>query len=148
MVTTDKTAQTLFEDALKGFEATMKATLKLQEDTTRMWTKVLDESAVPDAWHGRMKTVAEEALALTQTNVEETLKLLESNGSTSLDLMKKAMNVGDVKTYDDAQARFKEVWEDSLAHLQDSAKTVAESNAEAMKRWNAYVRKVGETLNV
>lgn len=140
MKTENKTPTELFEEALKHYETAVKAGLKLQQETTETWSRMLKEAGLPEEWYTRFKETTERSLPLVQKNAEETLQLIEANSKSSVEMLKMAMAGLQSKTLEEGQARTKELWEASLQNLRENAKAVVQANARMMENWNGFVR--------
>lgn len=137
----------LFEQAMKNFEQALKAGLKLQEESARLWTQLLNQAAPPDA-QKRWKALSEEFMTQTQKSLEEGVRVIEQNGRSSVDLLRKALAAAEPGSIQDAQSRLVGFWEGSLAALRDSALAVSQANARAAESWMACGRKLWEASGV
>lgn len=146
MTTEDKTkaGTELFEQALKNYEQALKTGLKLQEDSVRVWTGLLNQATAPQDLQKRIKALADEIIPQTQKTIEESLKLVEQNSRTSIELLKKAATAAQATTLQDAQSRFLTFCEASLNAVRDATVAVTQANAKAVESWMGYVRKSAE----
>jgi hypothetical protein len=143
MTTDEKTRPVTdyFEQALRNYEQALKAGLKMQEESTRVWTSLLNQSSAPQDWQKRAKTVAEETVAQAQKAVDDGLKVIEQNSRTSVELLKKAVATAQASSVQEAQTRLVSFWEGSLNAMRDSALAVTQASNRALESWAAYVRK-------
>src|SRR4029453_12150644 len=86
-----KPVNDFFEQALKNYEQAMKAGLKMQEESTKIWTNLLNQGTSPQDWQKRTKGMADEIVPQAQKAVDDGLKLVEQSSRTSVDLLKKAV---------------------------------------------------------
>ena len=148
MTTEDKTkpAADLFEQAIKNYEQALKTGLKLQEDSLRMWTGLVNQSTAPQDLQKRAKALADEIIPQTQKTIEDNLKLVEQNSRTSIDLLKKAAATAQATTVQDAQSKFLSFCETSLNAVRDTTMAVTQANAKAIESWVSYARKSAEPV--
>jgi len=148
MTTEDKTkpAAELFEQAMKNYEQALKTALKLQEDSVKVWTGLLNQPAAPQDLQKRVKALTDEVIPQTQKNIEENLKLVEQSSRTSIELLKKAAATAQATTVQDAQSRFLNFCEASLNAMRDTTVAVTQTNAKTLESWVGYVRKSVEPV--
>ena len=146
MTTEDKTKSgaDLFEQALKNYEQALKTGLKMQEDSLRMWTGLLNQTAAPQDLQKRAKALVDEVIPETQKTIEHNLKLVEQNSRTSIELLKKAAAAAQATTVQDAQTKFLSFYEASLNAVRDTTVALTQANAKAVESWVGYVRKNAE----
>jgi hypothetical protein len=136
----------LFDQAVKNYEVALKAGLKLQEDSLRMWTGLLNQTAAPQDAHKRAKTLVEDIIPQTQKTIEDNLKLMEQSSRTTLDLLKKAAAAAQATTMQDAQSKFLNLYEASLNAVRDTTVAFTQANAKAVDSWGGYLRKTAEPV--
>jgi hypothetical protein len=148
MTTEDKTkpATDLFEQAIKNYEQALKTGLKLQEDSLRMWTGLVNQPTAPQDLQKRVKALTDEIIPQTQKAIEDNLKLVEQNSRSSIELLKKAATVAQATTVQDAQSKFLGFCEASLNAVRDTTVAVTQANAKAVESWVGYVRKSAEPV--
>jgi hypothetical protein len=140
-VKTEKIMTELMDQAVETFDAAMKTGLKMQEEATKWWSDTLGELASSKDWQDRMQTAAKEAIPMARQNAEETLRLIDENTRTSLDLLKKAFESAQPDSLAEAQARTQELWEASLAALRKNAQAVVQANSRALESFSAFAKK-------
>lgn len=146
MTTEDKTKPVteMYEQAVKNYEQALKAGLKAQEESVKVWAGFLNQGATPQDWQKKAKTVADDLIPQAQKAVDDGLKLVEQNSRTSVELLKKAVAATHSTSPQDAQTKLLSFWESSLNAMRDSAVAVTQANNKAIDSWVAYVRKSGE----
>ena len=135
MSTKDDKATELFEQALKGFEAAVKANFKLQKETNDLWTKMLGESGFPTEWQEKICSVANDTLPAMEKNAHEAIKLIEENGKSSLDLLKKAMETAQSASIEESKDKTHQLWEAYLETMRKNTKDFLDANSRAVKAW-------------
>lgn len=131
----------MFDQAIKNYEQTLRAGLKLQEETARWWTNVLSQASSVQDWQDRVKSATDEVINPTQKRIEEYLGLIERGNRASLDLVKKAMEVGRSSNPSEVQTKAVEFCEASLGILKSNAQAVAEINTKMVESWVNFVKK-------
>ena len=154
MTTEDKTkpgnetkpGNDLFDQALRNYEQALKTGLKLQEDSLRTWTGLVNQSTTPQDLQKRVKALAEEVIPQTQKVIEDNLKLVEQTSRTSIELLKKAAATAQATTVQDGQSRFLSFCEASLSAVRDTTVAITQANAKAVETWVGYAKKCAEPL--
>lgn len=144
---TDKTKAPLaemFDQAMKNYDQALKTGLKMQDELTKWWSSVYSQPPWSPEWQQKMATAAEEAIPVAQKNLEDTLKLIEQNSRTSMDLLRQAMEAGQGISNADGQARWQRLWQTSLGALQSNAQALTSANARWMTTWTALVQRAME----
>jgi hypothetical protein len=136
-----KPVNDFFEQALKNYEQAVKAGLKMQEESTKIWTNLLNQGTSPQDWQKRTKGMADEIVPQAQKAVDDGLKLFEQSSRTSVDLLKKAVATAQATSVQDAQARLLSFWESSLNAMRDNAVAVTQAGNKAFETCLAYARK-------
>jgi hypothetical protein len=148
MTTEEKTkpACDLYDQAMKNYEQALKTGLKLQEDSVKVLTGLLNQPTAPQDLQKRVKALADEVIPQTQKNIEDNLQLVEQTTRTSIELLKKATAATQATTLHDAQSKFLGFCEASLSAVRDTAVAVTQANAKALESWMVYARKCAEPL--
>jgi translation initiation factor 2 alpha subunit (eIF-2alpha) len=146
MTTEEKTKPVtdLYDQAMKSYEQALKTAMKMQEESAKYFSNLVNQSTSPQDWQKRIKTVADEFIPQTQKTVDEGVKLIEQTSRTSIELLKKAVATGQPTSMQDAQAKFLGLWEASLNAMRDTAVSVTQANNKAIESWVSYARKNGE----
>jgi len=140
----DKTkapASEIFEQAVKNYEQALKTGLKLQEESGKMVTDLLNQATSVEDWQKKVTAMTKEVIPTAQKRMNECVGLIEQNSKTSLDLLKKAVDASLVPPGPDAQTRWVELWESSLGTLRDNAKALTDINTKVVDTWIEFVRK-------
>jgi hypothetical protein len=134
----DNTKQPLsevIEQALKNYQQALEAGLKAQEETAKWWTEFTAQEDSPADWHKRWSTAAIQMIPVLQKRMEESLRLLDQSGRSSLELLKQACQLVGSDSATSAQQKMGDLWEASLQALRKNALTVSQANAKAMESW-------------
>ena len=125
----------LMEQAMKNYEQGLQASLKVQEESSRWWTDFMSQTIATPDWQKGWKSTANQTIPVVQKRMEESLRLLEQSSRTSLELLKKALEVTCSDTSANAQSKLQELWESSLEALRTNARSVAQANSKFVESW-------------
>jgi translation initiation factor 2 alpha subunit (eIF-2alpha) len=137
----------LFEQALKSYEQALKTGVKMQEESAKMFSDLVTHATSPQDWQKQMKSVADDFIPQTQKTVDEGLKLIEQTSKCGVDLLKKALAVGQPTSAPDAQAKMLGLWEASLTAMRDTTVAVTQAHNKAIESWFAYARKAAAPVH-
>jgi hypothetical protein len=131
----------MFEQAMKNYEQALKTGLKMQEESGKWWTNVLNQATSMPDWQKQVGTLTKEVLPATQKRMSECLQLIEQNSRASVELLKKAVEAVTVPPGTEAQSKLVDFWESSLHALRDNAKAISEVNTRTLDAWIDFIRK-------
>lgn len=134
----------LYDQAMKSYEQALKTGVKMQEESVKYFSNLVNQTTSPQDWQKRVKAVADEFIPQTQKTVDEGVKLIEQTSRTSIELLKKAVATGQPTSMQDAQTKFLGLWEASLNAMRDTAVAVTQANNKAIESWVSYARKNSE----
>lgn len=135
----------LFEQAMKNYEQALKTGVKMQEESAKVFSSLVNQPTTPLDWQKRVKSITDDFVPQTQKSVDEGLKLIEQTSKASIELLKKAVAAGQQTSPPEAQAKLLGLWEASLNAMRDTAMSVTEANNKAIESWVAYARKGAES---
>jgi hypothetical protein len=133
----------LFEQALENYEQTLKAGLRLQEESARWWTHLLKETSAPSAWEKAAQPF-QGFPAAQRRWLDDAMRSLEQNSRRSLELLQKAGEAAGTLSPSEAQARLQQLWEGSLQLLRSNAEAVTAANHRALEAWMELLRRSAE----
>jgi len=147
MTTEEKTKPVtdVFEQAMKNYEQALKTGVKMQEESAKCFSNLFNQPSAPPDWQKRMKTMTDDLIPQTQKTVDEGLKLIAQTNKTGIELLKKAVAVGQPGTAQDAQTKYLGLWEASLNAMRETALAVTQANNKAIESWLAFAKKTSET---
>ena len=134
----------IFEQAMKHYEQALKTGLKLQEESGKMVTSLLNEVTSVEEWQKRAAALAKDVIPAAQKRISDCVKLVEENSRASLELLKKAADASLIPPGQENQSKWMDFWESSLNSLRDNVKTINEINSGVIDAWGAFIRKTGE----
>ena len=139
----------LFGQAMSSYEEAFQTGLRLQEESGRCWTMLLEQNGPSREWQKAIRSVATELLPDMQKRMEDGLRMVEHNSRASLEflkLIKKGVEMPQNNPLTGSQARLISFWEASLNSVKDSAQAVAQANSRAMESWMDLFRKSTEMV--
>ncbi len=136
-------ASSLFDQAVETYEAALKTGVKIQEETTRWWSQMMTDLGSPQNWQQRAQQVLNDAIPTAQKSFDESVKVMNQNAATCLDLLQKAMETGQSESMADAQNKTRQLWESSLNALRTNTQAMISANGRIMESWAALARQNG-----
>jgi hypothetical protein len=139
------------DQAMKNYEQALRAGLKLQEEANRCWGSLFNQSAPAPDWQKRLlsfTTAANGLLPANQKRMEELLNLVEKNGRTNTDLLKKAVTAAQTPAIAESQSKWMEVWTSSLSAARENTETMAQISCRAIDSWIDLMQKGTEVIEV
>lgn len=136
---TDQAA--LFDQAVETFESAVRAGVRLQEDTIKLYMDTLTEAGAPQDWQANTQKALKEVLPKLQKNAEEAVDALNRGTKESLELLQRAFEAAQITTPEEFQHKTRELWESSLGVLRSNAQTLVQANARALETWSSMFTK-------
>lgn len=150
-VNQEKPMADMTDKAMKNYETALRAGLKLQEEAVRCWSNIFNQTATAQDWQKRFSNftcITSEVMPLTQRRMEEVLDLMEQNGRTSAELMKKAVDAAQTPVPAESQAKWMDFWTSSLGAMRSNAEAISQINARAIDSWIDFVRQNTEVTEI
>lgn len=141
----------LADKAMKNYEQALRTGLKMQEEASKWWTSMFNQSTAAQDWQKRFNNLtgmANSVMPVAQRRMEEVMTLVEKNGKTSADLMKKAVDAAQTPVPAESQAKWIEFWTSSMGAVRANAEAVSELSSKAIDSWIEFVRKNTEVTEV
>lgn len=139
----------MFRQGVDTFEAAMKATAKMQEESARRFTDMLQEIGSPAQWQKRVQTLMTEAVSVTQNNLDQAVKVMNQNAAATMELFQKAIQTTPVQQGPDAEEKYRELWESALGTLRRNTETILQANSRVAESWADLARKVsGQAVEI
>jgi len=139
------------EAAMKNCEQALRTGLKLQEEAAKYWTNLLNQTATVQDMQKKFSnaaSVATGAFPLAQERFEEMLELVEKNGRTSAELMKKAVEAAQTPVIADSQSKWMDCVSASVAAARSNAEALTQISTEAIDSWIEFARKNTEVTEI
>lgn len=126
-------ASELYEQAIETFEKAVKTGIKIQEDSAKWLSSVMDDMRSPRNWQKRTQVAMDKVMPVATQNFEEALKLLNQNTRTSVELARKALEAGQGEALGDIQGKVREMWETVLEAVRANAQAAVQTNARILQ---------------
>ena len=136
------------DHARRQYEHAVRTGQKLQEEAGQWWTKMLSQAATVTDWQKQFTNAASmtgRMLPLAQQRMEDAMELLERNGRTGADLMKRAVEAAQTPSIAESQAKWLDFWASSMKAMQGNVEAVIEMSTKAIDSWIHFVRSNAET---
>lgn len=136
----------MFNQAIETFDSALKIGVKIQEEATKWWTDMLQETDTLQEFRQRAQSMMMVALPTTQKSVDQYMKLLDTTYHSSMELINKAFQATQSDSLTDAQARIQEFWQATFTAMRTNAQAIVQVNTRAMEAWAEMARhNSGET---
>jgi hypothetical protein len=139
-----KPVSELYEQAMGNYEQALRTGLRMQEESGKWWTNIMDQASSPHDWQKWMKAMSDRLIPETQKNLEENMCIVEQNNRTGVELMKKAMEAAQSSTVMEGQAKFLTLWGASLNAFRENAQAATQANTKAIEMWVEFLRRNAE----
>lgn len=139
-----KPVSELYEQAMNNYEQALRTGLRLQEESGKWWTTMMDQATSPQDWQRWVKAMSDRFIPETQKHMEENIRLVEQNSRTGVELMKKALEATQCTSIMEGQAKFLNLWGASLNALRDNAQAATQANTKAIEMWVDFLRRNAE----
>jgi len=139
-----KPVSELFDQAMSSYEQAYRTGLRLQEESGKWWTMLLEQTGPSREWQRTFRTMANELLPEAQKRMEDGLRLMEQNSRASVELLKlfkRSFEVPQTNPLAEGQTKLLSFWEASLNSVKDSAQALAQANTQAIESWMELFRK-------
>jgi hypothetical protein len=132
----------LFRQAMGAWETAAEAGVKMQEECAKWVRQMFCESSTINDWYEKGQKVMSEALAKSQENVDEAIRLMNQQAEASLKLIHKALEVRDTESPSDGPKKLTDWWESALETMRINNQAVLKANSRILSSWSEMARKV------
>ena len=139
------------ETAMKNYEQAVRTGLKFQEEAGKWWGSVFNQGTLAQDWQKRFNNVtgmANTLLPLAQKRMEEVMTLVEKNGRTGAELMKKAVDAAQTPVIAESQAKWLEFWTSSMGVARSNAEALAQIGTKSFDSWIDFIQKNTEVTEI
>jgi hypothetical protein len=124
----------VFDQAFRAYGDSLKAAMKVQEETLHFWGEAMGKA-------NPMPALAGELIPAAQKNADEYLRLMESSYRRGAFLLKKVVPVQNAGDGIDLQQRTPDWWEASIEVARDNAQDWASTNLRIAQSWTEVFKK-------
>ena len=131
----------VLEQAMDMFTDSLKASVKFQEDVARLWGGNFSApTGGAQEWQRRSQSIWADFLPVAQKQADEYLKLFDGNYRAGVELAKKMAEATRSESLGDAQAKARQLLDQSIEALRNSSQAMTEANVRAMQSWAELIR--------
>jgi hypothetical protein len=131
----------MFRQGMETFETAMKTAARIQEESARRFTELLQEMGSPAQWQKRFQSVMGEAVVMTQKNFDEAIHVMSQNAKSTLELFQKALETP-MPQGSDTEGKYRGLWESALTTLRKNTETILQANTRVTESWADLAKKV------
>lgn len=142
-----KPVSELYGQAMNTAENAIRTSLRMQEESSRWLTTIMDQVTSPQEWQRWVHTMSDRFIPQTQKQMEENLRLVEQNSRTGVELVRKAFEAAQCTSVLESQAKFLNLWGACLNAFQENAQAVTQANTKAIEMWVEFLRRNAEMAN-
>jgi hypothetical protein len=132
----------LFRQAMRAWETAAEAGVKMQDECSKWVRQMFCESSTLNAWYEKGQKVMSEAIAQSQENVDEAIRLMNQQAEASLKLIQKALEVRDSEAPGDEPQKLTDWWQAALETMRTNNQAVLKANSRILNTWSEMARKV------
>jgi hypothetical protein len=132
------------DTALKNYQQALHTSLKLQEEASRWWSSMFNQTTFSQDWQKRLSSMtgmASHLVPLAQRRMEDVIDLMEKNSRTGAELMKQAVEAAQTPAGAQSQAKWIDFWTSSLGAVRSNTEAVSQISSKAIDGWIDFVRK-------
>lgn len=137
----------LFRQAVETFQDAIRSGVKIQEDSAKRFTEVLRGLGSPLDWQKNTQLMVNEAIAATQRNMDESIRLMNHNAQTAMGLLQKAFEIrtngaapGEAAA--EGAASSDEMWETALGAMRTNTQVILQANARVLESWAQLAQEI------
>ncbi len=133
-------ANEMFEQAARLFESAMQAGIRIQEQSVRSMSELTARLGSAQEWQKQAQSIFDRSISAVQENLDESLRMMNENAKTSLDLLEKAFRARQGESASDTQNRVRETWETAIGALRRNTEVMLQSNGRVLESWRDIVQ--------
>jgi glycogen debranching enzyme len=134
--------------ARKNYEQAFKTGQKLQGEVAQWWSRMAGQTATAADWQkqfANFTNMVSRVIPLAQKRIEEAMDLVEKNGRTNAELMRKAVDAAQTHGLAECQNKWMDVWASSMKAMQNNVEAYNELGCKALDSWVAFARETDDT---
>jgi hypothetical protein len=129
----------MFQSALEQFESALKNGVKIQEESIKFLTSWAKDPPMMQDWTQRTQSAVTEMMSAAPQRWEETMRMMNEQAKSAMDLLHKAFEVNQSTNLPEAQGRLGELWEMTLGVMRNNIHSLLKTQSQAMRRWEEMV---------
>jgi hypothetical protein len=131
----------LFSRASRSFEAAVQSGIRIQEESLKCVTEIINENCSPETWQKKTQTLITEMVSTSQKNVDDAVAVLNENTKTGLEFFQKAFEAAPADS-SEAQAKTVNLWETALGALRRNTDVMLKANSRIVEAWTEMAKKI------
>ena len=132
----------LFRQSMRAWKTAAEAGVKMQEECAKWVRQMFCESSTLNAWYDKGQKAVSEAIAKSQENVDEAIRMMNQQAEASLKLIQKALEVRDAESGDNGPKELTDWWENAIETMRINNQAVLKANGRILSTWSEMARKV------
>ena len=128
----------LFQRAMESFETTLRAGIQLQEDSVQRCVDILRKA--PLEWERTVPAKVTKAIAATQQNVDQSIRLINENAQQTVKFMEMALEIH--QTTFDASEEDGCFWPHAFDAMRSNVQIIGQANAHVLEAWGTLAKDV------
>ena len=134
--------KTLFDQAADTFVNAFKTCVQVQEDTAKKCVELVKGWGESDDVTKQYQQFIDQTMPTMKKASEESMELWKKNAEKCMALLGEGFAATKEPSVEDAQARLKQLWEQSLGAMKENTETVVKLSGEAMQAYADYMKKL------
>jgi len=131
------------DTAQRTYEQASQTGQRIQEQAGAWWSRLMNNSE----WQKQVinfSEIATETVPLAQRNIEQMMKLMDKSCRSTVEVLKKAVEIMPAPRNGDMQSAWMQLWESSSRAAQSNSRAVMELGTTAIDSWTNFMRKVAD----
>ncbi len=141
-MSTCQKSEDLFRQAMRAWETAAEAGVKMQDECSKWVRQMFCESSTLHDLYQKGQKMMSEAIAQSQENVDEAIRLMNQQAEASLKLIQKALEVRDTESPGDDPQKLTDWWQAALDTMRTNNQAVLRANSRILSTWSEMARKV------
>lgn len=139
-------ANELFEQAAKLFSTAFEAGIKIQEESIRSLSGMLENYGTQE-WKKRAEAVVQHTMATAQQSTDEAIRVMNENANTSLNMLEKAFEAWRGESESGPEPHAREMWETAVGSLRKNTEVMVQANKRVLQSWSELAKIMKGEMN-
>jgi len=132
----------LFRQAMRAWETAAEAGVKMHEECAKWVRQMFCESSTFNDWYETGQNVMSGAIAKSQENVDEAIRLMNQQAEASLKFIHEALEVRNAESPADGPKKLTGWWQAAVETMRINNQAVLKANSRILNTWSEMARKV------
>ena len=130
----------LFHQAMDSFQTTVRAGMKLREESVQRCVEILRDVGSPLEWERTVPAKVTKAIAAMQQNVEQSIRFMNENAQQTVNLMETGLQMHRANSDGDEEDGY--FWTYAVNAMQTNAEIIRQANARVLESWGELAKEV------